>query len=107
MARTYRRNKPKSQNKTAHYIKNLCVALKHDDGYYFPFVNFKRDKRFFTDNQKTSNWKFETDLMNRRNRYDARKSLRKVVNGILETDEVVLDFKEKAQMAKEIYYYWD
>lgn len=105
MARTYRRNTPKSQNKTAHYVKNLCVASQHDS-YWFPFVKIRRDNLFFTDNQRSVNWKDETDAMNRKVRYESKRVLKKIKN-LEDSEAVVLNFKEKQQMAFEIYKYWD
>lgn len=50
MARTKRRFKIKSQDRTLNIFKNLYMTYKFES---FSYVNIKKDERFFTDNQKT------------------------------------------------------
>mgnify|MGYP003441551523 CR=1 FL=1 len=109
MARTYRRNTPRSQYKTLRYEKNLCVAKKRceREGYWwYGYVNFKDDKRFYTDNQKTPNWKFEENLMSRRIRAEARRKLKKV-RSFSDAEEVVLNLRERQEMPWAVTAYWD
>lgn len=99
MARTYRRTKPRSQNKTLRCEKNL-VQSKKDldiDGYGTPYVNIKNDKRFFTDNQDTPKWRSDEKRMNRRVRYESKKKLKKI-KSMEQAEEFLLLRKEKQEI---------